>query len=78
MSRLTEPGYGYGLSDERLEANDELRAAYRAMGLMGLRGNFAVAVVCHERRIRSADEMDYLREALTRLANWLEGNRRAA
>jgi hypothetical protein len=65
-------------NEGRLEAQDELRAACKAMGMLGMAGRFAVEVCCYERRVRNADEVLYLRTALSRLAEHLRTGRRQA
>jgi hypothetical protein len=64
--------------DHRLEAQEELRAAVRAMGMMGRAGRLAVEVVAYERRVETAEELDALREALSKLADHLRPKRAAA
>jgi hypothetical protein len=64
--------------DHRLEAQDELRAAIRAMGYMGMSGRFAVEVVVYERRVETAEKLDALRSALSRLAEHLRPKKAAA
>jgi hypothetical protein len=39
--------------DKRCEAQDELRAACRAMGLLGMAARYAIEVCCYERRVTS-------------------------
>ena len=73
------PGSYYDVDeDHRLEAQDELRAACRAMGMMGMGGRLAIEVVCYERRVKTADELDALREALQRLARHRRNTTRQA
>jgi hypothetical protein len=64
--------------DMRCEAQDELRAAVRAMGYLGMGGRFAVEVVVYERRVTSQDALLYLRQALSRLAEHLRSAARRA
>jgi hypothetical protein len=64
--------------DKRCEAQDELRAACRAMGMLGMAGRFAVEVCCYERRVTSQDALLYLRTALSRLAEHLRSAARRA
>jgi hypothetical protein len=74
MDRLGMPRSGFAeheANDERDEAQDALRAACRAMGMLGMSGRLAVEVVCYERRITTAEGLDALREALSRLADHL-------
>jgi hypothetical protein len=81
MSRLGMPPRCFGEhedDDNRCEAQDELWAAIRSMGGMGMYGRFAVEITCYERRVRTQDELLYLRQALSRLAEHLRQGRRAA
>jgi hypothetical protein len=80
LDRLGMPPSGFhDVADERrLEAQDRLRAAVRAMGYMGMGGRLAVEVVAYERRVRNAEELLYLRDALSRLADHLWQARTAA
>lgn len=64
--------YQDNADDARLEAHDRLGAALRSMGMMGMAGRFAVEVCVYERRVRTAEELDALREALRRLAEHLK------
>jgi hypothetical protein len=64
--------------DARLEAQDELRAACRAMGMMGMAARYAIEVCCYERRVTSQDALLHLRQALSRLADHLRQERRQA
>jgi hypothetical protein len=47
------------------------------MGMLGLAGRLTVEVVCYERRITTAEGLDALREALSRLADHLRQERGA-
>jgi hypothetical protein len=64
--------------DKRCEAQDELRAACRAMGYLGMGGRLAVEVVVYERRVTSQDALLYLRQALSLLAEHLRSAARRA
>jgi hypothetical protein len=80
-SRLGMPRSGFSeheANDERDAAQDALRAACRAMGMLGMSGRLALEVCVYERRVTTAEGLDALREALSRLADHLEGARRAA
>jgi hypothetical protein len=71
-------GYHDGAEEHRLGAQDDLRSACRAMGMLGVGGRFAIQVCCYERRVKSQDALLYLRESLSRLAEHLRQERRAA
>jgi hypothetical protein len=81
LDRLDMPRTGFAEHEDehRLEAQDELRAALRSMGMMGMSGRLAVEIVIYERRVRSQAMLLHLREALSRLAEHLRSvSRRAA
>jgi hypothetical protein len=48
------------------------------MGSLGMGGRYAVEVCCYERRVTSQDRLLELRRALSRLAEHLRQERRAA
>ena len=58
-----------GISDERLEANDRLRPALRALGH---RANFVVEVCCEGRPVYSVIGSDILRKGLAALVKHLD------
>ena len=60
---------GGGISDERLEANDRLRPAMKAMGL---RADYIVAVCCEGRRVRRSVGLEGLRNGLAALVKHLD------
>jgi hypothetical protein len=82
LDRLGMPRSGFAEheeNDERDAAQDELRAACRAMRMLGMAGRLAVEVCVYERRIELAEDVHTLRVALSRLAAHLRnGPRRAA
>jgi hypothetical protein len=77
---LGPPRRGFQDHDDehRLEAQDELRSAIGSMGGLGMCGRYAVEICCYERHVRTQDELLYLRQALSRLAEHLRQGRRAA
>jgi hypothetical protein len=48
------------------------------MGMMGMSGRYAAEVCVYEGRVTTQDALLYLREALSRLAEHLRQERRAA
>jgi hypothetical protein len=80
LDRLGMPPRGHHtpVDEHRDEAQDALRAALRAMGMMGMSGALVVRVVIYEERVTSQDELLYLRQALSRLAEHLRQGRRQA
>lgn len=78
VARLEDHGVrSEGMSPARLEANDRLRMAMRAMGMMGMAGRYALDVVAYDKRVETDTELAWLRAGLGKLADFVEGRKAA-
>lgn len=54
--------------DHRLEAHDQLKAALRSTGMLGMGGRYALEVIAYDRKVKTVADLALLRDALSRLA----------